>query len=60
MIQQQVQLNGSLGPAKFRLVKQGDGQINDRGIDAGHFVFKPELLLPGHLALAAVQQLQED
>ena len=60
MVQEQMQFNGLLRSTKFRPVKQGDRQIDDRRIDTDPFIFKPELFLSRHWAPAALEQLEKD
>ena len=62
MIQQQVQLDGSLGPPELRPVEQRHAQVDDRGVQAQQPVLEPKFLLApltGHPSLAAAQQLLE-
>jgi hypothetical protein len=41
-------------------VKETDGEIDDGGIQADEFVFKPELFLPDSLVLEATEKNQEE
>ena len=60
MVQKQMQLDSSLGSAKFGPVKEADTEVNDGGIEADQFVLKPELLFGLDLALASFEKLHKD
>src|SRR5213593_2229122 len=60
MVQQQVQLHGSLGLTELRPVEQRQAQINDRRVHRVELVMEAELLLAPRQKLALPQQLLEE
>src|SRR2546427_8536922 len=62
MVQEQVELNGTLGPSELRPVEKRKRQVNHARIQAHELVLDPELLArspPDHGRLALRQQLLE-
>jgi len=59
VIEQQVQLDGSLGAAELRPIEHLQGEVDDRRIQTEKFVFKPEGL-GGSDPLTPPKQLHED
>ena len=55
-----MQFDGPFGATKFGPIKQGDTQIDDRGVQTDQFVFKPELFLSDHLAVTLSKKLEKD
>ena len=61
MIQKQVKLDSSFGPAELGPIKHLQTQIDGGRIQADQFVFKPELLLPDFdLNPAPAKEFQKD
>src|SRR5207247_1292715 len=62
MVQEQVELNGTLGPSELRPVEKRKRQVDHARIQAHELVLEPELLArsaPDHGRLALCQQLLE-
>jgi hypothetical protein len=59
MIQEQMKLDGSLGPTKFGPIKHLQTQIDRGRIHADQFVLKPEWLLSDDLETATLKQLKK-
>jgi hypothetical protein len=63
MVQEQVQLNGTLGPPKLRPVEERKRQVNGAGIQAHELIFETELLpdaVSGYCRLTFGQELLEN
>jgi hypothetical protein len=60
MIQKQMEFDSSFGSTKLRPVKEGNTEVNDRGIKTNQLVLKPELLFGLDLALASFEELHKD
>ena len=63
MIQHQVQLDGSFALAKLRPIKHFQAQVNDRGVQAVHFVSKLKTMARCQLPTPLIQtekELSED
>jgi hypothetical protein len=60
MVQEEMQLDGAFGAAEMSPVKETEGKIDDGGIQADQFVFKPELFVPDSLPLEAMEENQEE
>ena len=60
MVQDEVELDGPLGPPELRPVEQAGAEIDHRGVQAQELVLEPELALPLRDGLAPAQQLEED
>ena len=57
VIQKQMQFDSPLGSTKLRPVKEGNAEVNDRGIKTDRFVLKPEFLFGLDLAPSSFEQL---
>lgn len=59
MVQDQVQLDGPFGPAELCPVKHAHGQVEQGGVQAEQFVFKPKILSKA-VSFSATLQHQEE
>ena len=59
-VQKQMQFDGPFGSTELCPVKQGNREINDRGVHAQQLILESELFPSLNLALASVQQLQKE
>jgi hypothetical protein len=60
MVQEQVQFDGSFGPAEVSPVKKADRQINNGGIQANQFILETELLFADSFVLDPFKEEEKE